>query len=246
MIESPCNDVCTTDSESGLCVGCGRTPEEIANWVYFSDKQKERVLKSLENRNKISTNQNNNMLDKRIINMNNLTSIAKKQILPIGLILILALSRLVPHPWNFTPVIAVAIMSGYFFKNVYLSFLILLISMLIADIFLGFYENMIFVYVSLLFISFIFYKFSKKINFKNLFIYGFAGSVVFFIISNFGVWVLQSPGLSGLPYERSLAGLIECYILAIPFFPNTFVSTIIFAYPAIYIYKSLPAWSSTR
>jgi predicted Fe-S protein YdhL (DUF1289 family) len=179
MIESPCNDVCTTDSESGLCVGCGRTPEEIANWVYFSDKQKERVLKSLENRNKISTNQNNNMLDKRIINMNNLTSIAKKQILPIGLILILALSRLVPHPWNFTPVIAVAIMSGYFFKNVYLSFLILLISMLIADIFLGFYENMIFVYVSLLFISFIFYKFSKKINFKNLFIYGFAGSVVF-------------------------------------------------------------------
>ena len=63
------------------------------------------------------------MLDKRIINMNNLTSLAKKQILPIGLILILALSRLVPHPWNFTPVIAVAIMSGYFFKNVYLSFL---------------------------------------------------------------------------------------------------------------------------
>ena len=69
--------------------------------------------------------------------------------------------------------------------------------MLIADIFLGFYENMIFVYLSLLFISFIFYKISKKINFKNLFIYGFAGSVVFFIVSNFGVWALQSPGLSG-------------------------------------------------
>ena len=63
------------------------------------------------------------MLDKRIINMNNLINIAKKQIFPIGLILILALSRLVPHPWNFTPVIAVAIMSGYFFKNVYLFFL---------------------------------------------------------------------------------------------------------------------------
>ena len=73
--------------------------------------------------------------------MNKLYSSTKKQIFPIGLILILALSRLIPHPWNFTPVIAVAIMSGYFFKNIYLSFSILLISMLIADIFIGFYEN---------------------------------------------------------------------------------------------------------
>ena len=184
------------------------------------------------------------MLDKRI--MNNLIKIMKKNILPIGLILILTLSRIIPHPLNFTPIIAVAIMSGYFFKNVYLSFSILLISMLIADIFLGFYENMIFVYASLLLIAFIFYKISKKINFKNLFIYSFSGSVIFFVISNFGVWVLQSPGVSNIPYELSLSGLAECYILAIPFFPNTFLSTLIFAYPAIYIYKSLPTWSSAR
>ena len=118
--------------------------------------------------------------------------------------------------------------------------------MVIADIFLGFYENMIFVYASLLLIAFIFYKISKKINFKNLFIYSFSGSVIFFVISNFGVWALQSPGVSNIPYEMSLSGLVECYILAIPFFPNTFLSTLIFAYPAIYIYKSLPAWSSAR
>ena len=118
--------------------------------------------------------------------------------------------------------------------------------MLIADVFLGFYENMIFVYTSLLLIAFIFYKISKKINFKNLFIYSFLGSVIFFVISNLGVWALQSPGVSNVPYELSLSGLAECYILAIPFFPNTFLSTLIFAYPAIYIYKSLPAWSSAR
>ena len=65
--------------------------------------------------------------------MNIFFSDYKKQIFPVGLILILALSRLIPHPWNFTPVIAVAMMSGYFFKNIYFSLSILLIAMLIAD-----------------------------------------------------------------------------------------------------------------
>ena len=45
MIDSPCNDICTTDPESGLCVGCGRTQEEISNWLFFDDKQKKMVLK---------------------------------------------------------------------------------------------------------------------------------------------------------------------------------------------------------
>jgi len=170
----------------------------------------------------------------------------KKQIFPVGLILILALSRLIPHPWNFTPVIAVAMMSGYFFKNIYFSLSILLIAMLIADVFIGFYENMIFVYLSLMFIAFVFFKISKKINFKNLFVYSFAGSLIFFMLSNFGVWILGSPGLDNIPYDKTLNGLIECYILAIPFFGNTFLSTLIFAYPGIFIYKSLPAWSGTR
>ena len=178
--------------------------------------------------------------------MQNLFIILKKEIFPISLILILAFARLIPHPPNFTPIIAVAIMSSYFFKNINLSLLILLIAMLISDLFIGFYENVIFVYVSLLLITFIFHKISNKINFKNLFICGFAGSLIFFVVSNFGVWTLGSPGVYDIAYEKSLSGLIECYILAIPFFGNTFLSTIIFAYPAIFIYKSLPARSSSR
>ena len=67
----------------------------------------------------------------------------KKEIFPITLILILALSRLIPHPPNFTPIIAVAILSGYFFKNLYLSFLVLITSMIVADFFIGFYDNML-------------------------------------------------------------------------------------------------------
>ena len=178
--------------------------------------------------------------------MQNLSKNLKKEIFPIALILILALARLIPHPPNFTPIIAVAIMSGYFFKNINLSFLTLVVAMLIGDLFIGFYENMIFVYASLLLITFVFYKISKKINFKSLFIYGFIGSLIFFIISNFGVWALGSPGVYDIVYEKNLNGLVECYILAIPFFGNTFLSTIIFAYPAIFFYKSLATGTSSR
>ena len=178
--------------------------------------------------------------------MQNLLNIFKKEIFPISLIIILAFARLIPHPPNFTPIIAVAIISGYFFKNFNLSVLILLAAMLISDLFIGFYENIIFVYVSLIFITFIFHKISNKINFKNLFIYGFAGSAIFFVVSNFGVWALGSPGVYDTAYEKSLSGLIQCYILAIPFFGNTFLSTLIFSYPAIFIYRSLTARSSAR
>ena len=178
--------------------------------------------------------------------MQNLFTILKKEIFPISLILILAFARLIPHPPNFTPIIAVAIVSGYFFKNINLSLLTLLIAMLVSDLFIGFYENVIFVYASLLLITFVFYKVSNKINFKNLFIYSFAGSIVFFVISNFGVWALGSPGVYDVAYDRNLSGLIECYILAIPFFGNTFLSTIIFAYPVIFFYKSLATRTSSR
>ena len=178
--------------------------------------------------------------------MQNFINILKKEIIPISLILILAFARLIPHPPNFTPIIAVALISGYFFKNINLSLLILLVAMLLSDLFIGFYENMIFVYASLLLITFVFHKISKKINFKNLFIYCFAGSLIFFIVSNFGVWALGSPGVYDIAYEKSLSGLIQCYILAIPFFGNTFLSTVIFSYPAIFFYKSLTTRSSAR
>ena len=156
----------------------------------------------------------------------------KKEIFPIGLILILALSRLIPHPDNFTPIIALAIMGSHFFKSINFSYLVVLFSMLIADFFIGFYSHMLFVYLSLFLIILIFFKISKKMNYKNLFIFGFFGSVIFFLISNFGVWV------AGNLYEKNMNGLLECYFMAIPFFKNTLISTLIFSYLALIIYKS--------
>jgi len=243
VVDSPCNDTCATDLESELCIGCGRTKDEISNWLIYSDEQKKSVLQDLKRRNNIDTRERY-MLNN--ITMDNLINSFKKYTFPISLILILALARLIPHPPNFTPIIAVAIMSGFFFKNIYLSLGTLLIAMLLADAFIGFYNNILFVYLSLLLIAFIFYKISKKINFKNLFIYSFGSSIIFFVISNFGVWALGSPAVNNIPYEKSIEGLIQCYILAIPFFGNTFLSTVIFAYPAIYIFKSLPAWANSR
>jgi len=96
--------------------------------------------------------------------MKNLEKTLKKEIFPISLILILLFSRFMPHPPNFTPIIAVAIMSGYFFRNILLSIAILLISMFISDFFIGFYKNMFFIYFSLSLIVFIFFKTINKIN----------------------------------------------------------------------------------
>ena len=128
-----------------------------------------------------------------------------------------------------------------FFRNIYLALSIILISMLITDAFIGFYTNIIFVYLSLFLITTIFYKFSKKINLKNLLIFSFVGSVIFFLISNFGVWAIGSHGLQNIPYEKNLIGLFECYLLAVPFFANTLISTIVFSYSAYlancYYYK---------
>ncbi|MBC8304320.1 MAG: hypothetical protein H8E55_52240 [Pelagibacterales bacterium] len=155
-----------------------------------------------------------------------LINLTKQDIFPLVLILIMVLSRLIPHPPNFTPIIAIAMMSGYFFKSLNFSILILLISMLLSDLFLGLYNNMIFVYASLFIIVLYFFQINKKINYKNLFFLGLGSSLVFFIISNFGVWIMENM------YEKNLNGLINCYLLAIPFFKNTFISTLFFSYSA--------------
>ena len=153
--------------------------------------------------------------------MNNLINIKKKQIFPIGLILILALSRLIPHPWNFTPVLALGIFSGFFFKQFSKSFFIVVVAMFIGDIFLGFHATMFFTYISLS-VAVILGLCIKYFKFKEILLSGIISSVCFFIVTNFGAWLT-------LPmYEKSFSGLIESYILAIPFFHNTLLSTLLY------------------
>ena len=153
--------------------------------------------------------------------MQNFFIIFKKEIFPISLIFILALSRLIPHPYNFTPVLAVGVFSGFYFKQVYLSFFVVIFSMFIGDLFLGFHSTMFFTYISLV-VAVLIGLYIKRFNFTEILFSGLASSLCFFIITNFGAWLTLEM------YEKNLTGLLQSYVLAIPFFHNTLISTLLY------------------
>jgi len=145
----------------------------------------------------------------------------KNYFLPIFLIIVLSFSRLIPHPWNFTPVLAMGIFSGFYFKNFILSSFIVVFSMFVGDLFLGFHSTMFFTYTSLI-IAVVLGLLIKKFKFTEILFYGVASSVCFFLVTNFGAWLTLEM------YEKSFAGLLQSYILAIPFFHNTLISTLLY------------------
>jgi hypothetical protein len=120
----------------------------------------------------------------------------------IFFILAIVVSRFLPHPPNFTPVIAIFMLSGG------LSLVPLLITYLLTDAVLGFHSYMIWVYASLFAVSYL--QKGPVIS-----------SILFFVITNFAVWT------SGY-YGFNLQGLLMCYTMAIPFFVNTLLSTMLF------------------
>ena len=153
--------------------------------------------------------------------MNKMNKNLKNYFLPICLIIVLSFSRLIPHPWNFTPVLAMGIFSGFYFKNFILSSFIVVFSMFVGDLFLGFHSTMFFTYTSLI-IAVVLGLLIKKFKFTEILFYGVASSVCFFLVTNFGAWLTLEM------YEKNLAGLFQSYVLAIPFFGYTIISTIFF------------------
>ena len=141
--------------------------------------------------------------------------------LPVSLILILSFSRLIPHPWNFTPILATGIFSGFYFRKFYLSLFIVIFSMFLGDLYLGFHNTMFFTYISLT-VAVVLGIYIKYFKFNEILISGLISSVCFFIVTNFGAWLTLEM------YEKNLSGLIRSYILAIPFFHNTLISTFIY------------------
>tara|TARA_Y100000590_G_scaffold433517_1_gene550665 strand:- start:4736 stop:5248 length:513 start_codon:yes stop_codon:yes gene_type:complete len=147
----------------------------------------------------------------------------KNYFLPISLILILSFSRLIPHPWNFTPILAAGIFSGFYFKNFILSFFIVVFSMFLGDLYIGFHDTMFFTYISLAF-SVALGLLIKNFRFNEILFSGLISSSVFFIITNFGAWLTLDM------YEKNFNGLLQSYILAIPFFHNTLISTLLYLF----------------
>ena len=145
----------------------------------------------------------------------------KKIYLPVLLILILSFSRLIPHPWNFSPILATGIFAGFYFRNFYLSLFIVIFSMFLGDLFLGFHNTMFFTYISLsAAVGLGIYIKSFKIT--EIAISGVISSIVFFLVTNFGAWLTLEI------YEKSLSGLINSYVMAIPFFHNTLIGTFLY------------------
>ena len=136
----------------------------------------------------------------------------------LGIFLALAISRFIPHPPNFTSLIALSFYVPVFLGITYIPYLIL--SFAITDIVIGYHTGTFFTWGSVFLIGIISQFFSKTLITR---ISGaLIGALVFFIITNFGVWV------SGM-YGYTFSGLITCYLLAIPFFAYSLVSTLFFS-----------------
>ena len=153
--------------------------------------------------------------------MNKMNKNLKNYFLPICLIIVLSFSRLIPHPWNFTPVLAMGIFSGFYFKNFILSSFIVVFSMFVGDLFLGFHSTMFFTYISLV-IAVLIGLYVKNFKFSVIFFSGLSSSICFFIITNFGAWLTLDM------YTKNFTGLLHSYAMAIPFFHNTLISTFIY------------------
>ncbi|MDA9139640.1 hypothetical protein N9P53_02600 [Flavobacteriaceae bacterium] len=144
-----------------------------------------------------------------------------KYIFLISVISFAVLSRFLPHPPNFTPVAAIALLSCKGFNNRWIAIIIPMIIMFISDLVLGLHGSIPFVYGAFILIS-LFGSFVKKINIGVV----LSSSVIFFLVSNFGVWFLY--------YPSTFTDLVTCYTLAIPFFLNTILGDLFFSALMIY------------
>lgn len=163
-----------------------------------------------------------------------------KVVLGVALLVVLGVMwRLMPHLPNFAPIGAIALISGLTLgwkRGLALTFGILLIT----DSMIGFYSGFGWTWFSFALIIGLGLALRKLPVSLHVPIGVFGASVVFFIVSNFGVWAA-----SGM-YEHTLAGLVRCYTMALPFFRATLLSDVMFGstlmglYYAVRLYPSLP------
>ena len=133
--------------------------------------------------------------------------------------IILALSRIIPHPSNFTPILASAIMAPMLVKDRLFGAAIPILAMFIGDLIIGFHPFQFVIYLTILSIAMIA---PMRKNYSMLGIMALGSSMWFFLTTNLAVWVIYAY------YPKTIAGLITCYTLALPFFKNTLISTFLF------------------
>jgi len=152
-----------------------------------------------------------------------------------GFIIFAALSRLLPHAYNFTPVGAIALFGAAYFSRKMWAFIIPVVALWLSDLFLNnfvysqFYEGFtfltpgfIYIYGAFALIVILGIKIFDKITFPRVIGGALGAAVIFFVVSNFGVW-LTSP-----MYPLTIEGLIMCYTAAIPFFHYTIAGNLVY------------------
>lgn len=154
-----------------------------------------------------------------------------------GMIVLVALSRLLPHPPNFTPVEAMALFAGAQFIDRRFAFLVPLAAMLLSDIVLGLVNGGLYlehlaslpslaVYGCIALGTVLGFTLRGRISSGRVLSGSIIASVLFFLVTNFAVWLTATP-LSG--HTACAAGLVPCYVAAIPFLQWTLLGTLFYA-----------------
>lgn len=135
-----------------------------------------------------------------------------KDLTIFGLVLLGIFSRFIPHPPNFTAIGAVALFAGATLTSKRLALALPLVALFLTDLLIGLHNTMIFVYLAFVVVGLLsraYLKQDQKV--AKLLLASLSSSLIFFLITNFGVWVMQSM------YSKDFAGLTQCYLMAIPF-----------------------------
>jgi hypothetical protein len=157
-----------------------------------------------------------------------------KIILAVSIVVLAAASRLVKHPFNFTPVAAMAIFAGCYLDRKW-AIILPLAAMFVSDYFIGFYDWQVMasVYISLAAAFLIGRLVSRRKKWYNIIAGSLAASVIFFVITNFSVWAFFAW------YPHTLAGLTSCFTLALPFFRNTVAGDLVYAGVFFGVYEAV-------
>jgi Family of unknown function (DUF6580) len=135
--------------------------------------------------------------------------------LALLMIVIAAALRVAPHPWNFTPIGAMALFSGAIIRDRRIAFLFPLLALFAGDVFIGFHKLMLIVYGSFLLSVLIGRLLQQRRSVPRLAGATFLGSLQFFLITNFAMWWLYNF------FPKTAAGLVACYLNGLPLFWNT-------------------------
>jgi len=149
--------------------------------------------------------------------------------LPALLVIIGIFGRMLEHPMNFTPVLAVALFSGAYLDKRYALVLPLAV-MFITDVMIGFHETILVVWLCMAAVGAIGFWVREDVSIVRVIAGSVFGAVLFFIVTNFAAWFYL--------YEQTWAGLAQCYVAALPFFRNTFLSTVFYSLVLFGVYES--------